>query len=135
MNPLLVFILVCVAIYIYEYRCGVRSSPAQLNVGFWSVVSISYILIGDRVEILSWPTVYVLILGVVSFWFGGKINLNCRLRMPEGISPDYSGRFFYAIVFFVLILGLFGTLWKALSYVPLVSNMPIFGGGGLGTKT
>jgi len=129
-NPLLVFILVCVSVYIYEYRSGFRFSPAQLNAGFWSVVSVSYLLIGDRVEILPWPTVYVLILGVVSFWLGGKINLNCQLRMPEGISPDYSGRFFYAIVFFVLIFGLCGTLRMALSYVPLVGDMPIFGGGG-----
>lgn len=130
MNPLLVFIIVCFVIYLYEYRSGLIFSPAQLNVGFWSIVSISYVLIGDRAEVLSWSAVLALSLGVASFWLGGKVNINSRIRVPDHVSPDCSEYIFCSVVFLVLLFGLCGTLWKALSYVPLASDMPLFGGGG-----
>ncbi len=130
MNPLLFFIVVCFVICVYEYRSGFMFSPAQFNACFWFIVSISYVLIGDRAEVLSWPTVLALSLGVGSFWLGGKVNINRRIMVAGNVLPDYSKYIFCSVVFFVLIFGLCGTLWKALSYVPLAKGMPLFGGGG-----
>lgn len=124
------FALVCLAIFLVEYFRGASGSPAQLNSCVWFFVSCVHFALVERVDALSWAAVGVMALGVFSFWLGARIAFGFRLNFSDFNREGKFSAAFVFLVFIFVIVGLVGTVSKALDYAPYHSGAAIFGSGG-----
>lgn len=130
MDPLVFFALLCLVIFLVEFYFGERGSLAQLNSCVWFFVACGYWILGERADNLSWVAVGIMALGVSLFWFGARIALLFPLEVP---GFDQTRKLRPVLVFailFCVVVGLVGTVFKALDYAPYHEGVAIFGSGG-----
>lgn len=125
---MMVLSTLCVAIMLLQYRAKRLMVPASINALVWLAVSLTYQTQGDRLDVLRWDAIAVVVLGVAAFYCGAIWSKRVRLTLPQPSHSVVAPKWFLPVLLGVLAIGLIGNLGKALAYLPFTDGMSLFGG-------